>query len=64
MLRKQADQRLHILRQIKLKNIKTEVNFIRSDNVSSPTVPTSSTSYGELLYFYSCQVTTFRYARP
>lgn len=28
MLRKQADQRLHILRQIKLKNIKTEVNFI------------------------------------
>lgn len=28
MLRKQADQRLHMLRQIKLKNIKTEVNFI------------------------------------
>lgn len=28
MLRKQADQRSHILRQIKLKNIKTEVNFI------------------------------------
>lgn len=47
MLRKQADQRLHILRQIKLKNIKTEVNIIPSDNVFSPTVPTSSTSYGK-----------------
>lgn len=52
MLRKQADQRLHILRQIKLEYIKTEVNIIpfkeyEVDNVFSPTVPTSSTSYGK-----------------